>query len=194
MVSPPLQKTNTPTAIRHVPATPQRGNTDPQKGTTVMLDTLGLIPKSIAPAVIGYLLLCYGLSDVFADRLARWVHVPACQKGLASQAAKATYRLDSQQEAARELISELFRSMPGLRDLPGAQSVEKLTRSRRDASNPADFADRCTCLAAAARSETRFDQAIWVASLRFIEPSGVSDFKGVMARLDGQGQCTGGRS
>lgn len=159
-----------------------------------MLDTLGFVPKSIAPAVIVYLLLCYGLSDVFAERMARWVHIPACQKGLTADAATATDKIDLQQQAARALLREFFRSVPGLRDIPGAQAVEDLTRSPHRAANASQFESRCACLATAARSETRFDQTIWVASLRFIEPSGVSDFTGVMARLDGQGRCAGGRS
>ncbi len=159
-----------------------------------MLDSLGLIPKSIAPALMAYFALCYGLGDVFADRLARWVHVPACQKGLAANAATATYQTDRQQEVARELIGELFRSMPGLRDLPGARSVEKLAQAHRKSTDPIIFANRCSCLAAAARSETRFDQTVWVASLRFVEPTGVSNFAGVMARLDAQNICNGGRS
>jgi hypothetical protein len=35
-----------------------------------MLDMLGLLPKSISPALTAYLHLCYGLSDVFAQRRA----------------------------------------------------------------------------------------------------------------------------
>ncbi len=158
-----------------------------------MLDTLGLIPKSVAPAIIVCLVICYGLGDVFADRLARQVHIPACQAGLAAKAARATQQLDRQHDVARELLGELFRSMPGLREMPGARAVETLTRSRPDRAAPSKFADRCVCLASAARSQTRLDQTLWVASLRLITPAGVSDFAGVMARLDGQGLCAGDR-
>lgn len=159
-----------------------------------MLDTLGLIPKSMAPAIVVYLVLCYGLGDVFAERLARRVHIPACQSGLAATAAAAAQRDDRQQREARELLGELFRAMPGLSEIPGASAIETLTGSPYERPSPSEFSDRCACLASAARAQTRFDQTIWVASLRLITPPGVSDFAGVMAGLDRQGLCTGDRS
>jgi hypothetical protein len=88
------------------------------------------------------------------------------------------------------IIKTLPPSMPKdvVRDLNDLTSPE-MPRNHADR-----FVDRCACLASAARSETRFDQTIWVASLRFIEPAGVSNFHGVMTRLDSQGLCGKGRS
>jgi hypothetical protein len=159
-----------------------------------MLDTLGLLPKSIAPAAIAYLVLCYGLGDVFAQRRADWLHIPACQKGLGANAAEADVQTGLQQKLVRKYVDIIIKTLPPSMPKDVVKDLNDLTRPELTANRAQTFADRCTCLASAARSETRFDQTIWVASLRFVEPAGVSNFHGVMTRLDGQGICGKGRS
>ena len=159
-----------------------------------MLDTLGLIPKSIAPTAIAYLVLCYGLGDVFAQRRAGWLHIPACQKGLGADVAEADVRLGQQQKIIRKYLEGIIKTLPPSMPRDVVKDLNDLTSPDTSDNRAQRFADRCTCLASAARSETRFDQTIWVASLRFVEPAGVSNFHGVMTRLDGQGICGKGRS
>lgn len=159
-----------------------------------MLDTLGLLPKSIAPAAIAYLLLCYGLGDVFAQRRADWLHIPACQRGFGADAAEADVRIGQQQKIIRKYLEGIIKTLPPSMPKDVVKDLNDLTRPELPGNRAQRFADRCTCLASAARSETRFDQTIWVASLRLIEQAGVSNFQGVMTRLDGQGNCGKGRS
>lgn len=159
-----------------------------------MLDTLGLIPKSIAPVLLCYGLICYGLGDVFADRLARWHHIPQCQNGLVSKVSRDHNDAATQRRAARQALDAFLDAMPGLRNLPGVAAVEALSREKQLNRSAEHYKDRCSCLAAAAQSESRIDQTIWVASLRFIVPAGVARFDSAMARLDAQGLCRKGRS
>lgn len=159
-----------------------------------MFDPLGFMPKSIAPAAIVYVIVCYGLGDVFADRLARWHHIPQCQKGLMARASHDTNGAEAQRRAARQALDAFLDAMPALRNLPGVAAVEALSREKQLNLPAENYKDRCSCLAAAAQSESRIDQTIWVASLRFIVPAGVARFDAVMARLDTQGLCREGRS
>jgi len=142
------------------------------------------LPKSIAPAVLAYLVICYGLGDVFAGRLAERVHIPACVRGKLSAAAKSDYGRNLEKQIARDLLGALLRSTPALHELPGMDVVVGASR-RQDVKDYTRAAVlRCNCLAVAARSETKFDHMFWVASLRVHEPAGVSQFGGVMTRLD----------
>lgn len=159
-----------------------------------MMDTLNLIPKSIAPAAIAYVGMSLVLGDLFTDRLARWVHIPKCQEALATQASQSIDAERLRQQAARDALGSFLDQIPALRQLPGVGAIEQLARSQSKPTHAKSFESRCACLASAARAETRFDQTLWVASLRFLEPASVSDFQGVMNRLDRQGLCSGGRS
>ncbi|MBU1211951.1 MAG: hypothetical protein KJ587_11840, partial [Alphaproteobacteria bacterium] len=117
-----------------------------------MIGTLDVIPKSIAPAALAYLILCYGLGDRFAERLALNVHIPACIEGETAKAARADYGADLQKEIARELFEEVFKSVPGMKDLPGMQTIEKLSSQKTRGSNTSILAAKCVCLADAART------------------------------------------
>jgi hypothetical protein len=154
-----------------------------------MISDFNLLPKSIAPALVGYLALCYVLGDVFAGRIADRVHVPACVAGQHAKAARANYGVNAEKRMARELLREVFKGMPGLRQLPGANVIERLSETRTNTPASGSALSRCQCLAVEARRETKFDHMIWVAMLRFHEPTGVRSFQGVMARIDSNGVC-----
>ncbi len=148
-----------------------------------------LIPKSVAPALVGYLALCYLLGDVFAGRMADRIHVPACVVGLQAKAAQANYGVYAKEEVARELLREMFNGMPGLRQLPGARAIERLSQRPHQVRGASNATERCQCLAVEARRETRFDHMIWVATLRFHQPTGIRNFQGVMTRIDSSRAC-----
>jgi hypothetical protein len=148
-----------------------------------------ILPRSIAPAVIVYLILCYMLGDVFAGRIADRIHVPACIAGQNAKAARANYNVNAEKRMARELLREVFKGLPGLRELPGAKIIERLGNINNNAPVAGTAIARCQCLAVEGRRETKLDHMVWVATLRFHEPTGVRDFQGVMARLDNNGVC-----
>ncbi len=54
------------------------------------------LPKSVAPAAIAYLILCYMLGEVFAGRIADHIHVPTCIAGQHAKAARANYGVQCQ--------------------------------------------------------------------------------------------------
>lgn len=155
-----------------------------------MIGNLDFIPKSVAPAVIAYLAVCYGLGDLFAGRLAQTIHIPACVRGESASAARANYGENLKREIGRKLLKQFLDGAPGFRDLPGVRVIEQLS-SAPDQSPAVGFIGKCQCLAGAARSETRFDHMAWVASLRLHVPDGVANFAGVMARLDQRKVCGG---
>ncbi len=90
---------------------------------------------------------------------------------------------------ARELLREVFKGVPGLRELPGAKVIERLGDISNNAPVAGTAIARCQCLAIEARRETKLDHMVWVATLRFHKPTGVRDFQGVMARFDKNGVC-----
>jgi hypothetical protein len=160
-----------------------------------MIGNLDFIPKSIAPAMIAYLIVCYGLGDLFAERLARTVYIPACVRGEVGAAARATYGEDLQKEIGRQLLDQFLNTAPSLRQLPAVRAIEQLSRSPVRRNETATANTKCTCLAGAARSAAKWDHMAWVASIRLHVPEGVANFPGVMARLDQRQVCgKGGRS
>jgi len=159
-----------------------------------MITPLDILPKSIAPAVLAYLVVCYGLGDVFAGRLAERQHIPACVQGRLDAAARANHGRDLERQIARELLEGFFKSMPELRELPSLRGIEGLSQGSRPRDHRGPAIVHCTCLAAAAQVETRFDHMFWVASLRLYEPTGVARFGGIMTRLDQGGTCGNGGS
>ena len=156
-----------------------------------MLDTLGIFPKSVAPAAVAYLLVSYGLGEVFSNRMARWVHIPRCEAALVSAASEAEFGRDLQAKLAQRLLENVMKSFPPISQNPLLRDLPSLAVAQQPRSSADTFAGRCACLASAARTETRFDRTVWVASLRFIKPAGVTDFDGVMTRLHGEGVCKG---
>ncbi|MEL6311271.1 MAG: hypothetical protein AAFQ17_02725 [Pseudomonadota bacterium] len=159
-----------------------------------MITPLDILPKSIAPAVLAYLAVCFGLGDVFAGRLAERHHIPACVEGRLDAAARASHGRDLERQIARDLLEGVLKSMPELRELPGVRAIEGLSQRRSAQDHRGTDIIRCACLAAAAQDKSRFDHMFWVASLRLYEPAGVARFGGVMTRLDQRGTCGKGGS
>jgi len=160
-----------------------------------MITPLDILPKSIAPAVLAYLAVCYGPGDVFAGRLAERQHIPACIEGRLEAAARANHGRDLERQIARDLLGGFLKSMPELRELPGVRAIEGLAQRPGAHGHRGMAIAHCTCLAGVAQDETQFDHMFWVASLRLYEPAGVARFGGVMTRLDQRETCgNGGRS
>lgn len=157
-----------------------------------MLTPIELLPKTIAPAVLIYLLLCYGLGDVFAGRLAERIHIPACVEGQVAAASKSNYGRNLKQQIARDLLGALLQNAPAMRDIPGMRVIEGASKNRPEPDHTRSTLARCRCLSGAALSETKFDHMLWVASLRVHKPSGVAQFAGVMTRLDQANTCGNG--
>lgn len=155
-------------------------------------DLFGALPKGVGIALVAYLGLSWMLGETFASRRSEITHVPDCIRGLKVSEAQARNRIVDEKTLARQVLRDLFRTVPQLKELPGAKNVERLSRQRSVESQGQKFATRCACLAMSAQRDTRIDHMLWVASLRFYEPTGVKQFQGVMQRMDRLGQCTKG--
>ncbi|MBO6550566.1 MAG: hypothetical protein JJ964_13205 [Rhizobiales bacterium] len=155
-------------------------------------DVFGSLPNGLGIALIGYLGLSWILGDIFAGRLSERVYVPTCIQGLKVSEAQARHGVIDDKTIMREVLQDLFRSVPQLKELPGAEIIDRMSRQQQSKTSKQQFTSRCSCLAITAQRETRIDHMLWVASLRFYEPTGVKQFRGVMQRLDRLGQCRKG--
>lgn len=142
----------------------------------------------------GYVVVSFVTGAVFAERLAEWQHIPACNVKLAASSADSDFAALSEAERKRRLLQGLLRSMPQLRELPMVREIAPLLTGPKRTRRTTDFTSHCACLADAAVAETRWDFMVWVATLRVHTPSGVSRFSGVMANLDKTGRCGNARS
>ncbi|PHP64975.1 hypothetical protein CSC94_21825 [Zhengella mangrovi] len=158
-----------------------------------MIGDLDILPKALVLPVLAYGALSWILGDVFSDRIAAQIHVPACIAGRTAGIARPEFDVARREETARQILREMLNATPGLSDIPGIEALSRLATEPEAARISASLRDRCACLAEAARKETRTDHAIWVATLRFYEPSGVRNFEGVMARIAQSGLCGRGR-
>lgn len=160
-----------------------------------MLDSVTeLFGREVIAGIAVYAGLAFLAAGPISERVAARDHLPACLKDQVRMTGE-TIPVATPEMMAAEIYSKALRQLPGpFGDIAiGALNAQKEAQERQRRQRAVELARRapgvCQCRMSMALSLTRSDWALWVGTLKLYRPEAVSNFGGVMGRIDKDKVC-----